>query len=322
MSSKHHHHDHHGHHEHAAHDHHTHSVANFGRAFAVGITLNILFVVFEVFYGLLAHSLALLADASHNLSDVLGLFLAWWATVLARRAKSERHTYGLQRSSVLAALFNAIFLFISVGAIIWEAVHRLQSPTEVASQTIIWVALLGITINTATALMFMSGRHHDLNIRGAFIHMAADAAVSAGVVVAALLIHLKGWLWLDPVISLVIAIVIIVSTWHLLRDAINLSLDAVPEHINVQKVRHYLLNLPHVTDVHHLHIWGLSTTEVALTAHLVLDSEQTSQLLSRINRELSDHFRINHVTIQFEPANQYECLIKAGLPHLTFIFFV
>ena len=307
---QHHHHQH--HHQHTPHSHqHIHKPANFGRAFAVGITLNLIFVVFEVVYGLLAHSLALLADASHNLSDVLGLFVAWWATVLGRQGKSKKYTYGLQRSSVLAALFNAIFLLISVGAIVWEAVHRLQNPTNVVSQTIIWVALLGIAINTATALMFMSGRHHDLNIRGAFIHMVADAAVSAGVVIAAVIISFKGWLWLDPFMSLMIALVIIVTTWQLLRDAIDLSLDAVPMHVDVEKVRHYLLALPHVTDVHHLHIWGLSTTEVALTAHLVLrEEQQTAPLLTRIHHDLAKRFQIGHVTIQFEPHEQYECYAK------------
>jgi cobalt-zinc-cadmium efflux system protein len=293
--------------------HHEHAPTNFGHAFAVGIFLNTIFVIFEVVYGLLAHSLALVADASHNLSDVLGLVLAWSATVLTRRAASARHTYGLQRSSILVAIFNAIFLLISVGAIAWEAIHRLHQPPEVATPTIIWVALLGIIINATTAFMFMSGRKVDLNIRGVFIHMAADAAISAGVVVGAVIIYFTNWFWLDPILSLLISAVIIWSTWGLLRDAINLSLDAVPKNIDVETVHAYLLSLPGVNNVHHLHIWGLSTSESALTVHLVVTTEQNSELLRRINDELLQRFRIGHATIQFEPINQYICTIEQCL---------
>ncbi|MGB8352887.1 MAG: cation diffusion facilitator family transporter, partial [Chthoniobacteraceae bacterium] len=273
-----HHHEHEEEHDHEGHDHghghgghgHSHAPASFGRAFAIGITLNTAFVVIEVIYGLLAHSLALVADAGHNLSDVLGLVLAWWATVLTRRAATSRYTYGLRRSSVLAALCNAVFLLVSVGAIAWEAVRRLLAPADVAAGTLIWVAAFGIVINGATALMFMSGRKGDLNIRGAFAHMMADAVISAGVVVAGIVILFTRWYWLDPVVSLVLVAVIVYGTWDLLRDSLNLALDAVPEGVDAAAVRAYLVGLPGVTDAHHLHIWGLSTTDVALTVHLVL----------------------------------------------------
>jgi len=298
------HHDH-GHssgHDHGAHGHsHSHAPASFGRAFAIGIVLNTAFVVVETIYGLLSHSLALVADAGHNLSDVLGLALAWGATVLAKRAATERHTYGFRRSSVLAALGNAVFLLVSVGAIAWEAITRLRTPDHVGAQTVIWVALLGILINAGTAMLFMAGRKDDLNVRGAFIHMAADAAISAGVVVAGILIAFTGWFWIDPVVSLLVAAVIIYGTWDLLRESVNLSLDAVPEGIDLAGVRSYLAALPAVTDAHHLHIWGLSTTEAALTVHLVLAAgADSSPLLREINATLKERFRIDHATIQFE----------------------
>ena len=293
-------------HEYSAHGH-SHAPKSFGKAFAIGIALNSIFIVFEVVYGLSANSLALVADAGHNLSDVLGLFLAWFAIVLARRAATTRHTYGYQRTSVLVAIFNAVFLLVSVGAIAWEAILRFQSPAEVATQTVIWVATLGIIINSVTAFMFMSGSKNDLNIRGAYLHMAADAVVSAGVVVAAIVISFTNWVWLDPAISLVISLVIIFSTWGLLRDSINLSLDAVPQGIDIQKVQNYFLEIPSVTSMHHLHIWGLSTTETALTVHLVLGEERKENLLSSINKELKLLFGIGHSTIQFEYNIQNEC---------------
>ena len=305
--------EHHHEHEEDPHGHphghgHSHAAASFGRAFAVGITLNSIFVIVEVVYGLLSHSLALVADAGHNLSDVLGLVLAWVATVLARRAATERHTYGFRRSSVLAALGNAIVLLVSVGAIVWEAIQRLRTPDTVGAQTIIWVALLGIAINAGTALMFMSGRKGDLNIRGAFVHMAADALISAGVVVAGVVIAFTNWNWLDPVVSLLLAAIIIYGTWDLLREAINLSLDAVPEGIDPTAVQEYLRRLPNVADAHHLHIWGLSTTEAALTVHLVLiDRAQCDTLLREINATLRERFRIGHATIQFESPGTRGC---------------
>ena len=245
------------------HDHggHSHAPANFGTAFVVGIALNSGFVLVEAVYGYFAHSLALMADAGHNLSDVLGLLLAWGATVLARRAPSTRHTYGLRSSSILASLFNAVFLLVAIGAIAWEAIGRFSHSEPVQGKTVIVVALIGIAINTITALMFMAGRKNDLNIRGAFLHMVADAGVSAGVVVAGIVMLFTGWLWLDPVVSLTIAVVILVSTWGLLKDSVNLSLHAVPEGIQASEVKAYLADLPDVRDVHDLHIWAMSTTE-------------------------------------------------------------
>ena len=285
---------------------HSHAPGSFGFAFAIGITLNLAFVVLEVVYGVFAHSLALVADAGHNLGDVLGLLLAWCATFLARMAPTDRRTYGLRSSSILAALFNAIFLLITVGAIAWEAIRRFGNPTGVEARTIIWVAIIGIIINTATALMFMSGRNRDLNIRAAFLHMAADAGVSVGVVVAGFLIIATGWLWIDPAISLVIAAVIIWGTWGLLRDSINLALHAVPQGIEVAEVRQYLSSLPHVTAVHDLHIWPMSTTETALTAHLVRDvADCDCILLDRAARELHLKFEIQHATLQFETADHH-----------------
>jgi cobalt-zinc-cadmium efflux system protein len=280
---------------------HNHAPASFGSAFAVGITLNIGFVIIEVVYGIFAHSLALVADAGHNMGDVLGLLLAWGATFLARSAPTERRTYGLRSSSILAALFNAIFLLITVGAIAWEAIRRFGNPTVVEARIVIWVAIVGIVINTATALMFMSGRKRDLNIRAAFMHMAADAGVSLGVVVAGFLIIATGWLWIDPVISLVIAAVITWGTWGLLRDSVNLALHAVPQGIEVAKVRQYLSSLPHVTEVHDLHVWPMSTTETALTAHLVRDVDDCDcALLDQAAQELHLMFEIQHATLQFE----------------------
>jgi len=300
-------HDHDHHHGHG----HSHAPASFGRAFAVGIALNTIFVVVEVVYGWFAHSLALVADAGHNLGDVLGLFLAWGATVWARRAPTTQHTYGWRRSSVLAALANAIFLLVAVGAIAWEAVQRLRAPAPVAAQTMIWVSALGIVINTATALMFMSGRKGDLNIRGAFQHMAVDAVISAGVVVTGVIIAFTHWAWLDPVVSLALVAVIVAGTWGLLRDSFHLALDAIPAGIDAAAVREYLLALPGVTDAHHLHIWGLSTTEVALTVHLVLKGGPTDDaLLREINHELAERFRIGHATIQFESGGAGECRAK------------
>ena len=283
-----------------AHDH-SHSRANFNAAFAIGIALNTAYVLFEAIFGVIGHSLALLADAGHNLSDVLGLLLAWGASAMSKSLPTKRRTYGLRGSSILAALFNAIFLLVSVGAIVWEALRRFKAPAEVAASTIIWVSLVGIAINTGSALMFRSGREHDLNIRGAFLHMAADAAISAGVVIAGFIILWTGSYWIDPVVSLLISAVIIWGTWDLLRESTNLALQAVPRNIETEKVERYLAQLPGVAKVHDLHIWAMSTTETALTVHLVKpDGNIDDELLARVCDDLQHDFQIGHVTIQLE----------------------
>ena len=287
------------------HDHH-HAPKDFGRAFAIGIFLNGGFIVLEVVFGLLSDSLALLADAGHNMSDVLGLILAWGASELAKKAASSRRTYGWKRATVLAALFNALLLLVGVGGIFWEAIRRLQEPAQVAGATVIWVAALGILVNGATAWLFFSGRKSDLNVRGAFLHMAADAGVSAGVMIAGALILFTSWTWLDPLVSLAIGFFILLSTWGLLKDSLNFSLDAVPESIDPEAVQTYLAGLDGIREVHHLHIWPLSTTEVALTAHLVkVEPTLDDDLLHRIEHELHERFEITHPTIQFESQSEH-----------------
>jgi cobalt-zinc-cadmium efflux system protein len=288
---------------------HEHKTTHYDRAFAVGVGLNLGFVIIEFIYGHLAHSLALVADAGHNLSDVLALLLAWGAAVLARRSPTPGRTYGMRRSSILAALLNAIVLLVAVGAIAWEAIRRLRAPSPVAEQTVIWVAAIGIVINAGTALLFLSGRQGDVNIRGAFLHMAADAGVSLGVVLAGVAILATGWWWLDPVVTLVIVVVILLSTWDLLRDAVNLALDAVPEGVDLPGIRQYLAGLPQVVEVHDLHIWGMSTTETALTAHLVMtEAVCDDAFLARIESELHHLFGIEHTTMQIETGNPaYPC---------------
>lgn len=290
-------------HNHAGHDHsgHSHAPANFSRAFAISLTLNLGFVSVEFFYGLLANSIALVADAGHNLSDVLGLVLAWGATLLARRPPSRRHTYGWRRSSILAAFLNAVFLLIVTGGIAWESIQRFRNPGEIQGGTIISVAAVGIAINTATALLFMSGRKGDLNIRAAFLHMVADALVSVGVVLAGIGILTTGWLWLDPASSLIISTVIIINTWQLLKESFNLAIDAVPPNIDERAVRTYLVERPGVAQIHDLHIWGMSTTEAALTAHLVMPAGHPGdKFLIQVCQDLHEHFGIEHVTVQIE----------------------
>jgi cobalt-zinc-cadmium efflux system protein len=291
-------HDHSGH----AHDHsHSHAMVSATRAFAIGLALNAGFVLVEGACGLWSDSLALLADAGHNLSDVLGLLLAWGASYLARRKPTDRRTYGWGRTSILAALVNGVLLYVAVGAIAWEAIGRIASPEAVAPQVVIVVAAIGAVINTLTALLFMSGRKHDLNLRGAFLHMAADAAVSLGVVVGGIAISLTGWLRIDPVLSLVIAAAIAYSTWDLLWHALELSLDTVPRNVDAAAVRAYLNGLPGVEAIHDLHIWGLSTTQTALTVHLVRpDASVDDDWLQQIAHELHDRFGIAHATIQLE----------------------
>ncbi len=295
------HHDH-QHHDHAHHHHH-HAPASFGVAFAVGAALNIGFVAAQIGWGIAAGSMALLADAVHNAGDVLGLLLAWGAVWLAGRLPSRRSTYGWGRGSILAALLNSAVLLIGVGGIAVESVRRLADPAPVATQTVIWVGLLGIAVNGLTAWMFGRGRggQRDLNIRATFLHFASDAAVSLGVVVAAVLIRLTGLFWLDPLASLLIAGVITVATWGVLREAAHLALDGVPPAIVPHDVEAYLRGLPGVVEVHDLHIWGLSTTETALTAHLVQShSDSGEELIVRACRDLRDRYGIGHATLQLE----------------------
>lgn len=319
MNSSSHHHDHHDHshcghhHAHAGHGH-SHAPASFGKAFVIGIGLNAAFVLIEAGYGLYANSMALLADAGHNLSDVLGLVVAFTAVMLAKRKASERFTYGLGASSMLAALFNAVFLLVAVGVIAWEAVLRFVNPQPVEGGVVMGVAAVGILINGITAWLFARGRKGDLNIRGAYLHMLADAAVSLGVVVAGLTIMLTGWAWLDPAISLVIAGLIIWTTWDLFRDSLNLSLAAVPPHIQTQAVRAYLGSLEGVAHVHALHIWPLSTTQTALTCHLVMPKGHPGDgFLLKTVTGLKERFDIHHTTIQVESTlNGDDCSLK---PH-------
>jgi len=285
-----------------------HQQLDFGRAFAIGVFLNTGFIVAEVIFGLLSHSLSLLADAGHNLGDVMGLLMAWAAANLARRIPTARFTYGLRRTSVLAALFNAILLLVGIGAIAAEAIRRIGSPEPVFGLTMIWVAAAGVVVNGITAWMFAGGRKCDLNIRGAFLHMAADAAVSAGVVVAGFVILRTSWSLLDPISSLVIVVIILIGTWGLLRDSVSLVLDAVPRGIDPGAVKSFLEQLPGVAEIHHLHVWGLSTTETACTAHVVKREPQLDdQLLKEIAHELQERFGIEHTTIQFECCDEADC---------------
>ncbi len=278
---------------------HDHAPATFHRAFAVGVALNVIYIAVEIVAGLSVNSMALLADAGHNTSDVLSLLLAWGASYLSQRPPSPRRTYGLRKSSILASLTNALLLLIAIGAIAWESVRRFADPQPVSAGVIMVVAGIGVAVNTATALLFLRGRKGDLNIRGAFLHMAADAGVSAGVVLAGLLIGATGLLWIDPAISLLIVVVIAAGTWGLLRDSLNLALDAVPAGIDPAKVRRFLEEQPGVLGVHDLHIWAMSTTETALTAHLSrTDPAGDEALLSRLSEELHHEFEIAHTTLQ------------------------
>ena len=291
----------HAHSHEAGEHHHSHQPPSNNLAFAAGAALNLGFVVVEVIYGIAANSLALLSDAGHNLSDVFALLIAWGAAYLSRSLPTKHRTYGLRRTSILAALVNAIVLLIVVGAVVWEAIGRLFQPEEVATGTIIVVAAVGVVINTATALLFWVGRKDDLNIRGAFAHMAGDAAVSLGVVVAGIAIRLTGLTWLDPASGILVSAVIVWGTWGLLRDSVNLALDAVPSGIDPHAVEAFLAALPGVRAVHDMHIWGMSTTEVALTAHLVMPAPPADDhFLHQACKGLQSTFGITHVTIQIE----------------------
>lgn len=311
-------HDHHdGHHHGHAHAHghshgsgHVHAPASFGRAFAIGITLNVGIVVLQGVFGWLSNSVALIADAGHNLSDVLGLVVAWVATLLARRPPNSRYTYGLGSSSILAALFNGVFLLVAIGALSWEAIRRLAHPEPVAEVTVMVVAAIGMVLNGFTAWLFAGGGR-DVNIRGAYLHMLADAAVSAGVVAAGFAILMTGWAWLDPLVSLAINAVIVYGTWGLLRDSAALSLDAVPDGIDPVKVRDRLLAAPGVTRLHDLHIWPISTTETALTAHLVMPGGHPDDaFLMGTAEALKRDFAIGHVTLQVETGETTVCALE------------
>jgi cobalt-zinc-cadmium efflux system protein len=280
---------------------HNHTVKNYNKAFALGISLNIVFVIIEAFYGFIAGSLALVADAGHNLSDVLGLLIAWGASVLATKSPTEKRTYGFRRVTILASLSSAILLLVALGGIAFEAFERLAAPQPVEGIMIIIVAAIGVVINTVTALLFISGQKDDLNIKGAFLHMAADAAVSLGVVIAGVVIMQTGWLILDPILSLAIVLIILIGSWGLLRDSVNLSIDAVPKNLNISDIQKYFSELNCVTKIHDLHIWALSTTETALTVHLVTDlNSLDNKFLRNIQRDMHEQFGIDHPTIQIE----------------------
>ncbi len=321
-------HDHdHADHDHAGHDHgdhdhdhghhhgggHVHAPANFGMAFAIGIALNMGFVVIEALYGFLSNSVALLADAGHNLGDVLGLGVAWLASELVKREPTTRFTYGLRGSSILAALFNSVFLLLTIGAISWEAIQRLGTPEPVAGRTVMIVAAIGIVINGITAWLFASGSKDDINLRGAFLHMASDALVAAGVVVAGFVILVTGWLWLDPIVSLVINAIIVWGTWGLLRDSVSMSMAAVPAQVDPEKVRAFLEARPGVASMHHLHIWPMSTTEIALTCHLVMPAGHPGDVfLHDLAIDLARRFKISHPTVQIETGLHSACAFEVG----------
>ena len=305
MNAGHHHHSHdHGH----AHGHshgHSHGHVTHGRAFFIGVVLNASFVVVEAGYGLISGSMALVADAGHNLSDVLSLMIAWAASIMAAKPPSTGYTYGYKSSSILAALANAGLLLVALGAILIETLRRFMVPAEVEGMTMIVIAGIGVAINTATALLFMRGRKHDLNIRGAFLHMAADALVSVGVVLAGFAILYTGMAWIDPVTSMVIVAVIAWGTWGLLKDSVKMGLHAVPEGIDEGEVRAWLGALPGVSAVHDLHIWPMSTTENAFTAHLVIPGGYPGDaFLKDVAHELEHRFGIHHATVQVETGSE------------------
>jgi cobalt-zinc-cadmium efflux system protein len=289
MSAEHHHHD------------HGHGGTDFNHAFAIGVFLNLSLVVAQVIFGIFAHSLALIADAGHNFADVLGLMLAWWASKLVKTIPTKKHTYGLRGASILVALANAVMLLVTMGAVAWEAVRRLGQPQEVAGQIVIWIAGLGLVINSVSACLFFSGRKRDLNIRGAFLHLAADAGISVGVLLAGVAILFTHGSWIDPMVSLIIVATILYGTWGLLKDSVNLALQAVPENVDHDAVEGFLKQLPAVLDVHDLHIWGMSTTEVALTAHLIMrPTPANDEFLTHTAEELHEKFNIGHATLQIE----------------------
>lgn len=281
---------------------HDHAPTNCGKAFAIGVALNLGFVLVEAFYGWQASSLALLADAAHNLSDVGGLLLAWAAFAAARLKPNLRHTYGWRRGSILASFANAILLLVAMGSLAWEAIQRMQTPAPMETGTVMVVAGIGVIINTVTAWLFLTGSKGDLNIRGAFLHMAADALVSVGVVIAAALYLWQGWTWIDPVVSLLIALVVVIGTWSLFHRSLHLLFDGVPDGIEMTAVRQSLADLPGVVAVHDLHVWAMSTADNALTAHLVISDEAGDRdtLLAQAMAMLHTQFELRHVSLQFE----------------------
>lgn len=287
------------------------SSGGYNKAFALGTGMNLFFALVEAGFGIYAGSLALIADAGHNLSDVFSLLLAWGAAFMASRSASRTRTYGFRKLTILSSLLSAVLLLLALGVITWEALGRLVAPEPVDGPTVIVVALIGVIVNTITALLFFPGQKHDLNIRGAFLHMAADAGVSLGVVVAGILIILKGWLWIDPVISLLVVVIILVGTWRLLWEALNLAIDAVPRGIDLDEIEEYLAGLEDVRGIHDLHVWAMSTTEIALTVHLVVKGEVESEsLLEEIQLHLARHFGIEHPTIQIElEKGKFDCLL-------------
>ena len=292
-------------HDHSHGHDHSHHFDTHNRSFAIAVFLNILFVVIEAVYGVISGSLALLADAGHNLSDVMGLIMAWAASWLASKAATNAKTYGLKKTTILAALFNALILIAAVGGIIWEAIQRLTDPADVAGLTVVIVAGIGVLINGATMMLFLNGQKGDINIRGAFLHMAADTAVSVGVVISGTILMFTNLTWIDPIVSLVIAVVIFVGTWQLLKVSVNLAVDAVPKGIDPSAVQERLESLPGVQSAHHLHIWALSTTENALTVHLVKpDPGSDDQVISEATEMLNKHFGIQHTTIQWERGDE------------------
>ncbi len=294
-----------------SHDH-KHEKRNYNRAFMIGVILNIIFILIEAGYGIVAGSLALIADAGHNLSDVLSLLLAWGASLLAAKRPTQKRTYGFRRVTILASLLSALFLLVALGGIAWESIVRLFNPEPVKGMIIIIVAAIGVVVNSITALLFISGKEHDLNIKGAYLHMAADAGVSLGVVIAGMAIMITGWLWLDPAISIFIVMIVLMGTWGLLRNAINLSIDAVPEGIDISEIKDYLTSLKNVSCTHDLHVWALSTTETALTAHLVITQDSMDDnFLIEIQQYLHDQFGIQHSTIQIEKeTSQNNCQLN------------
>ena len=283
-----------------AHEHAHNAPVAYARHFAIGIGLNILYVIAKVTFGLIANSSALLADAGHNTSDIMGLAFAWAAAWMATIRPKGKYTYGLRKTTILVSILNALLLFGAVALIAWDAVEKLKNPQPVAGTSVMLVAGIGILVNSLTALLFYKGQKTDLNIKGAFLHMAADAAVSLGVVIAGLLIHVTGRMWIDPAVSFLIILVILWGTWRLFAESLNLALDAVPRHINIEKVRDFLLTREGVTSIHDLHVWAMSTTQVALTVHLVVPGGASDAFISRLQQELSDTFGIGNTTFQVE----------------------